>query len=160
MGTISRHFKSFTDFTGRETRREFWLYAGLIFVGLFVGMALIMIASILATDGFPRLHGMVTWFGLLTIAAIGCLAAAVARRLHDRGLSGAWGTLPLPFLAFSFFAMDRVFASLGEEPSGLFEAAFVSNLLYNISLIVLIVLLIGPSDEGANRFGDRPCNLS
>lgn len=90
-------------------------------------------------------------FGL----AILLYAAAVVRRLHDRGKSGFWGLMPLPFIAFSSVQMPRMFASFGMETQpdmGLFFSIFVSNLLYIITLVFLIEMLAGPSGPTPNRF--------
>lgn len=89
-------------------------------------------------------------FGL----AILLYAAAVVRRLHDRGKSGAWGLMPLPFIIYSSIQMPRVFASVGtgaQPDTTLFFSIFFSNLLYIITLIWLIVLLAGPSASAPNR---------
>ena len=91
-------------------------------------------------------------FGL----AILLYAAAVVRRLHDRGKSGFWGLMPLPFIIYSSIQMPRMFAFVGVETQpdmALFFSIFFSNLLYIVTLIWLIVLLAGPSEEGANRQG-------
>ena len=149
---VTRHFKTLTDFNGRETRGEFWPYAGLVFLASCVAMVIIGIAFIfIANDPF---QSDFAWVAALSIVVIVLLAAAVVRRLHDRGLGGAWGLLPLPFLALAFFEMHREFLAFeAQEPDSAFNTAFASGALYDISLIVLIVLLAGRSDEDANRFG-------
>lgn len=93
-------------------------------------------------------------FGL----AVLLYAAAVVRRLHDRGKSGFWGLMPLPFILYSSVMMPRMFASAGttDQPNTtLFYSIFFSNLFYIIALIALIVLLAGRSDPQENRF-DTP----
>lgn len=88
-------------------------------------------------------------FGL----AILLYAAAVVRRLRDRGKSGFWGLMPLPFILYSSVQMPRMFASVGggaQPDMALFFSIFLSNLLYIITLIWLIVLLAGPSEPGSN----------
>ncbi len=90
-------------------------------------------------------------FGL----AILLYAAAVVRRLHDRGKSGAWGLMPLPFIIYSSIAMPRVFASAGEPDMALFFSIFFSNMLYIMTLIWLIVLLAGAGDPAPNRYDLR-----
>lgn len=83
-------------------------------------------------------------FGL----AILLYAAAVVRRLHDRGKSGFWGLMPLPFIFYSSVIMPRMFASVGTETQPdmtLFFSIFFSNFFYIATLIWLIVLLAGPS---------------
>lgn len=91
-------------------------------------------------------------FGL----AILLYAAAVVRRLHDRGKSGFWGLMPLPFIIYSSIQMPRMFAFVGVEAQpdmALFFSIFFSNLLYIVTLIWLIVLLAGPSEEGVDQRG-------
>jgi uncharacterized membrane protein YhaH (DUF805 family) len=90
-------------------------------------------------------------FGL----AILLYAAAVVRRLHDRGKSGFWGLMPLPFIIYSSVQMPRMFASVGtgtEPDMALFFSVFLSNLFYIITLIWLIVLLAAPSERSPNRY--------
>ena len=89
---------------------------------------------------------LIVTFGL----AILLYAAAVVRRLHDRGKTGLWGLMPLPFILYSTFQMPQMFASIGSgsEPSiTLFLSVFISNFLYIITLIWLIVILAGPSEQ-------------
>ncbi len=98
-----------------------------------------------------------TFIGVAAIILL--LAAAVARRLHDRGKSGAWGLMPLPFLGFASALMPMLFAQIGQgepDPSsfmGWFFALFINNLLYLVSLVFLVVLLCGASTKGENRYG-------
>jgi uncharacterized membrane protein YhaH (DUF805 family) len=94
----------------------------------------------------------------ITIVAVALLAAAVARRLHDRDRSGLWGVLPLPFLAFAIVMMPRIAANFaaGAPDFGLFFALFFNNLAYLVSLFVLIALLAGKATPGDNRFGREP----
>lgn len=82
-------------------------------------------------------------------------AAAVARRLHDRGKTGLLGLLPLPFLAYGFVEMPRL---LTENPLAIGQifALFVNNVLYLASLVLVIFLLAGPSAPEDNRYGPVP----
>lgn len=83
------------------------------------------------------------------------LAAAVARRLHDRGRSGLWGLMPLPFLVFSFMMMPRMMTSFGGAAPDLrlFFLVFASNVTYLGTLGLLGVMLAGAGQPEANRFG-------
>jgi len=104
-------------------------------------------------------------FGVL-IPAIGgavalmvvLLAAAVTRRLHDRGWSGFLGLMPLPFLGFSLTMFPKVMTSFtGSAPDlRLFFLVFASNVAYLGSLGLLGVLLAGAGQPGPNRFGPQP----
>lgn len=81
-------------------------------------------------------------------------AAAVIRRLHDRGKSGLWGLMPLPFIIYSSVQMPRMFAFVGpgiQPDMKMFFSIFLSNLFYMITLIWLIVLLAGPSEPEPDR---------
>jgi len=86
-------------------------------------------------------------FGL----AILLYAAAVVRRLHDRGKSGFWGLMPMPFIIYSSIMMPIVFASAREPNMALFFSIFFSNMLYIVTLIALIVFLASPSEPTSNR---------
>src|SRR3954471_10700633 len=81
----------------------------------------------------PDMSPLFSGFAVMIVATVALLAAAAARRLHDRDRRGAWGLMPLPFLAFATIMMPRVFASFGSEGAediGLFFALFFNNLLY------------------------------
>lgn len=94
---------------------------------------------------------LVVTFGLTVLL----YATAVVRRLHDRGKSGFWGLMPLPFVMFSSVQLPRMFESVagGAQPDmTVFVSIFLSNLLYIITLICLIVLLAGQSDPMPNRY--------
>jgi uncharacterized membrane protein YhaH (DUF805 family) len=99
--------------------------------------------------------GMATYLAVTFGLAVLFYAAAVVRRLHDRGKSGAWGLMPLPFILYSSIMMPRMFASFGtgaEPGMGLFFSIFFSNMLYIATLIFLIVLLAGASEPAPNRY--------
>src|ERR1700722_231145 len=80
---------------------------------------------------------------ILTALLVILLAAAVARRLHDCGMSGYWGLMPLPFTAFSILTMPKLFAAfeIHTFSDGWFPGLLINNLLYFAALILLIVLL-------------------
>jgi uncharacterized membrane protein YhaH (DUF805 family) len=96
---------------------------------------------------------MVVIDSVAVAAAVLLLAAAVTRRLHDRGRQGYWGLAPLPFLAVGLSLLPRVFAGSGEGAESLILALFFNNVVYLVLLIVLVVLLAKGSDLGVNRFG-------
>lgn len=94
---------------------------------------------------------LIVTFGL----AIVLYSAAVTRRLHDRGLSGAWGLIPIPFIIYSSIQMPRMFATVGsgvQPDMNQFFSIFLSNMLYIFTLIALIVLLAGASKREPNRY--------
>ena len=94
--------------------------------------------------------------GAIAIVAVGLLAAAVARRLHDRGRSAFWGLAPLPFLAFGLVGVQVVMREITTdvEPNmTLFLAIFLNNIVYLGVLLTLIIQLSGAGSREANRFG-------
>ena len=101
------------------------------------------------SSGFIWAYLAVT-FGL----AVVLYAAAVVRRLHDRGRSGAWALLPLPFVLYTSVQVPRMFGSIergGQPDMVLFLSLFLSSILFWIALGALVVLLAGPGDPGPNR---------
>lgn len=96
--------------------------------------------------GFFDGGAMALFLGLTFGLAILLYAAAVVRRLHDRGKSGFWGLMPLPFIIYSSIMMPRMFTSMSDPNMSLFFSVSLSNMLYIVTLIWLIVILAGPSD--------------
>jgi uncharacterized membrane protein YhaH (DUF805 family) len=169
---LFEHFKRLADFKGREDRGSFWPYAALVYgimtAGSFVAMLPLMnsvtsSASQAASDGNPPAFPDVGSFfiGIAVMTAVGVLlyAAAVARRLHDGGLSGFWGLMPLPFLVFGMVRMRSVFGSIGsgsEPDMAGFQTIFINNFIYILTVIALIILLARRSDPASNRFDENP----
>jgi uncharacterized membrane protein YhaH (DUF805 family) len=100
----------------------------------------------------PDLRGIVGPIVFVAVVVIALLAAAVTRRLHDRGKTGVWGLLPIPLLAGGLFLLTRLFTLSAFDPA-LFAAVMVCNLLYLASDFFLVYLLAGEPDEGENRYG-------
>lgn len=92
---------------------------------------------------------------IFTAVLVILLAAAIARRLHDRGMSGYWGLMPLPFTVFSILTMPKLFAAFATHTveGDWFAGLLINNFLYFAALILLIVLLARQGVGGANRFG-------
>ena len=87
------------------------------------------------------------------------LAAAVARRLHDRGKTALWALAPIPFLVIGGVGMTFLLARAPTDLDAflpLFLALFTNNVVYLASLVYLVILLAGGSAKGENRFGAQP----
>jgi uncharacterized membrane protein YhaH (DUF805 family) len=85
-------------------------------------------------------------------------AAAVCRRLHDRGWSGLWGLMPLPFVLYVLVQSVRMIDSLsrGEQPNSMtILTVATASLLYWATLLALILLLAGASEPGPNRYDSQ-----
>jgi uncharacterized membrane protein YhaH (DUF805 family) len=103
---------------------------------------------------FPDMTPVMIGMAMVFAIAIVLLAAATVRRLHDSGRTGLWGVMPIPFIAFSCARMARLFTARDLDMA-VFFSVFVSNLLYLLSLGLLVVLLVRPGTIGVNRFGVR-----
>src|SRR6478609_1301890 len=95
---ITKHLKALTDFGGREARSEFWPYIGLVLAATMITMMAGSLVLVLTARGVLHPDKIIVGMAVISIIVIALIAAAVARRLHDRGLSGAWGLPPLPLL--------------------------------------------------------------
>lgn len=162
------------DFSGRETRAQFWPYAGAVvavaIVGWWVLCVLVMLLGMGLLDyartyeaGNRQMVAMLdlflaataVWFAVI----VGLFAAAVARRLHDRGMRGLWGLLPLPFVVVCFVVMGvfgHGMALPGMFDMGMVFALFANNMIYLVTLAVLIVFLALKGTSGPNRYGEPP----
>ena len=163
---IVRGFSSIARFSGRDTRAQFWPYAGAaVALYLVVGWVGLIPLGFLALGASPpaamtsleMVVPFLVWVLLVFVGLVAILAAAVARRLHDSGRSAILGLMPLPFAAYSgamFFRLASQFGT-GAPDMGTFLSVFVSNLLYMVCVVTLVVLLVRPSTPGTNRYGER-----
>lgn len=154
-----------TDFSGRDPRRLFWPYAGVVVLAMIMLMGMVNMAfmsrMMLRADAsaMPDFSGMVLAMAIEILAIVALLAAAVTRRLHDTGRAGYWGLAPVPFLAFGmggFYALTRTFVDGTQDIPPLFVAIFFNNMIYMASIVLLVVLLCQPTKPAANRYGEPP----
>lgn len=161
MPTFLRHNLSrLVRFSGRDRRGLFWPYAGLVLLLGFVGMNVsgsLVVGKVLAVQSDPAAAMIpflrTTQAGVALVVAL--LAAAVTRRLHDRGRTGLWGLPPVVLLVAGMIGFERLLSDfMVVTPSpGLFLMLMLNNLAYFVSLIVLTVLLCLASDPRDNRYG-------
>lgn len=163
MEFLGQSLSRLTDFSGRDPRRVFWPYVGVVILVLMIVMgagnmiAVSLLIPATPEQDFPDLSGLILLMGVEIVAVVALLAAAVARRLHDTGRRAWWGLAPLPFLAFGLSGFYVVIRSLETPPPGiqtLFFAMIFNNLLYLAALGLLIALLAQPSQAGPNRYGE------
>lgn len=187
---IARGLRNLARFSGRDTRGEFWPYAGVVLVVMFVAFGVAgnwavspMIreaaqfaaqhpesATVEVSPGaysvqidagtpgapMPDLTRMFGAMGACLAVLIALLAAAVARRLHDRGLGGYWGLAPVLFLAIAFVGFPIIISDVmtTDTPNiGLFLLLFLNNMLYLVALAGLIFVLASPGTPRPNRYG-------
>jgi uncharacterized membrane protein YhaH (DUF805 family) len=162
---IIRGFRGIARFSGRDTRGQFWPYAGVVMAVVFPGfgmiMSLVMNGMFAEVQEFavahPEAAAIQSSPGRYSIAIdANHPAAAVSRRLHDTGRRAFWGLMPAPFLLGGltiFPLMISQFLATDAPNLGLFFLMFFNNLLYLIALASLIILLALRGDRGPNRFG-------
>lgn len=139
MQMLLRPFKHYADFTGRDGRREFWLFA-VIFV-----IANLAANYVDALDGERQIIAARMGAAELTVSILLFLPfiASGARRLHDSGRSGWWLMLIyLPYLGW-----------VASDGNGRAELLFLGALA--LGFLVLLILLLLPGTAGLNRFGSR-----
>lgn len=112
---------------------------------------------------FPDLRLFMLPMAVALLVTVVLAAAAIARRLHDRGRSGWWGLLPLPFTLFGMAMMPILFegwlaaAGSNQPPNpGLFLLLMANNLLHLGALAFLVVQLVSSGTPGPNRYGPDP----
>lgn len=171
VDSVRNGFTGLLRFSGRDPARRFWPYAGVVVGGVMAVMmaAIVPIMNrIFASMDMPLpgtssqpMPDMTPFFTVIQIGMatmVLLLAAAVARRLHDRGRRGGWGLPPVVFAGIAMTMFPRLFQSFSQgtaTPAALklFGLLFANNVLYLGSLVLLIVLLTGASQPTENRFG-------
>lgn len=163
MAKLSNSFRynlsRLADFSGRESRADFWPYAIALFLG---AMALSYLAFIPAMVGMldrigryvaenpgksllepepgqlpgtlpPELMPDMTSYLQISIVIYLLfallIAAAAVRRLHDRDRTGLWALLPLPFWMFAWAI------SFFSDPMMMFAPTPDNEWLYRLSAL-------------------------
>lgn len=113
------------------------------------------------TTMIPDLSAL--WWAIVatSVLTVLLLAAAVTRRLHDRGHSGLWALVPTLLLALGLWIFSSLFGGFngGDKMASAlpaFVAAFMVNLAYVAALMVLAVQLACATKPQDNRFGQPP----
>ena len=193
MNPVARGFANLLNFKGRDRRGQFWPYLGVVMVLTIVAYAIVsptvvyllsqnvngveyapVNGEILIVDEqmqmeafqkqiFTFMSGILGMAAVFVLVNIVLLASAVARRLHDRGLSGWWAAIVPALLMlggtmFSYLLMSA--PMFGDGPPAIFLLTFLAVFaliaLYNVSLIVLVVFLCLKGKAGPNRYGPEP----
>lgn len=113
LDSIRRNLSRLGNFAGRDTRGQFWPYA----IALFIPTAIAVFATFgkisldwVESESEPIVDFRFFLIPYLIIILFAMLVgSAVARRLHDRNRSGAWGLLPLPFITFNMLLAPEIF---------------------------------------------------
>lgn len=192
LNAIRHGLANLLRFSGRDPRGQFWLYAAFVYLltqaltilamaptmGRIFAMSLEQTRRAASAKGpdaigrevqeslaatFSMMSGVIYVSAAVSVLGVLLLAAAIARRLHDSGRSGAWGLVPLPFVAAGFVLMQRFIAGIqrpGFAPEtfdrGAFMMMMANTLVYFCLFVLLIVLLAQAGTPGENRYGPPP----
>ena len=189
FASIGYNLGNLARISGRDTRAQFWPYAIFLFIlAMIVGLIIFAVAMagffmrmqqymiehpegppiddkdpyaqpVFPPELVPDFGGIMLPMVAVNILFALLLAAAVARRLHDRDMTGLWGLMPLPFWAIGALAGPRLFTAFDPaappDPS-LVMLIMLSNLVSFAAFIALIVLLAAEGSRGPNRYGPEP----
>lgn len=201
LQAIKHGLGNLTNINGRDARQPFWLYVLFLYlVSMAISMVVTMpmMGNVMATavqqgmaqagnadpaaaDAAARaaitvavgdMLPTIIWTSVATaLLLILGLSAALARRLHDSGLSGYWALLPVGLQAFSTamvpVQMAKVQESMAAAMSGdpTQSLAAIQNsfgpgpLAAWAAIAVVIALGVRKSDEGSNRYGEVPFQI-
>ncbi|RKQ68814.1 uncharacterized membrane protein YhaH (DUF805 family) [Litorimonas taeanensis] len=143
--------RSFIDqwanFQTRSRRSEFW----------WVQFAYIMVTAVaISLDysvlGLSAEDGLTPFILLVEVVTLIPMAALMARRLHDVGLTG-WAQLPLYLTYISYIPGYDDFIVSGLAKSG---AELVLAVLYWAYFVWILYNLVKDGDRWANRYGANP----
>ena len=107
----------------------------------------------------PNFSAMIVPMMVVNAVGILLIAAAVTRRLHDRDMTGLWGLMPVPFMAFGALLGPKAFSTFdaASPPNSLiFAALALNNALSFGAFIALVVILVGEGTKAPNRYGAEP----
>ena len=150
---LTRYF----DFSGRASRKEFWLFS----LALLVGWAALLTLDIQFGWAFEASGPLSLAFHYATL--IPWLAVS-ARRLHDSDRSGAWilvWALPLIIMSDVVLSHPSLYAEiiLGDFATSPGPLVWTRGVLYGglgclaIGFVWFLVLMCWRGTSGKNRFG-------
>lgn len=160
MREIARGFINLLRFGGRDSPGQFWPFAGFILIVSFLAFGVAVFAD---TRTDIHAFGQAQIVHLSAIALL--LAAAITRRLHDRGLSGALALAPVALMMVTLYTQWQMREALdGAVAAGsLFRldlhgilVAWGPIALHSLALGLLIIVLAMPGRPVANRYGPPP----
>lgn len=167
--TIGNGLFNVMNFSGRTSRREFWIYAGFVTACVWLST----VVAIMPPYAHRAMHGGLATYSLdikpilwptITVATIwiALLSGATVRRLRDGGRSSLWAALPLPFLAMGFTLTSALFDAVARSlspPMMVFYGLLLNNILFLCALLVLGFFLVLPTHgRDAADAVTRPAN--
>lgn len=147
-------------FSGRSTRKEFWLTA---FVLLGVDVVACAVGALFSAIKLEFLA--IPLVALILIAVAVASVANTFRRMHDLGLSGFWlcylSFLGLPFVYFAYIMdADESAKQVIERIKGAgspWLGWILAFLCWPVgSFFGLVLILLSPGHRADNRYGANP----
>ena len=136
-----RAMENYAVFEGRSTRSEFWWFLlATIIVAFFFGVATIPLSFV------PYAFYLVVYAFVLVMFTP--TLAVIIRRLHDTGRSALWS---IGFVLSVIYDL----AGLLNAP-GLDAVSLPVGIALRVYVIVLIVFVALPGENGDNRYGAAP----
>jgi uncharacterized membrane protein YhaH (DUF805 family) len=148
-----KNLSGLLDFSGRQSRKCFWPWFGVVFSVSLVILVIIILSITLTGLWNIQLREMASISGICIIFAVIMLSASITRRLHDLGISGVWAIIPLALLVASYGASFHSDVTFGERGGSDSMSLLTVIFLYDVSVVILIVFLAMPGGSGDNRFG-------
>ncbi|WP_435257402.1 DUF805 domain-containing protein [Thioclava sp. FR2] len=168
---IGSAYTKWKTFDGRASRSEYWWFVLFVFLGsLLAGLVdQILFGS---QGGADRTEPIGALFSLVILLPA---LAVLVRRLHDIGKSGWFAALPAALGLL--YAVSGVMAGLG---AGIMQnhgmgggigsgmaipatflvlgatGALIASILSLIVLILMLIWLTRPGDDGPNQYGPKP----
>ena len=159
MGMLSLLF----GFTGRVNRAQYWLG------GVGAGVVIMLLMTVLIVIGgtpdasLGKEQQLAHFLGVFAMALIPAFLLAswigyalAWKRFHDRGKSGTWVFLPMPF---SFMMMSGAIGAIASGADAIQAASSMqpwSTILFLIQIWFFVELGCLPSKQGPNKYGDQP----
>ncbi|MDF1856897.1 DUF805 domain-containing protein [Pseudooceanicola sp.] len=158
-------FRKYVTFSGRASRREYWLFVlfvvlGSIVAGILDGMAFGASSFEVTDSGFSAQSNgpIASIFSLLVFLPV---LAAGWRRMHDSGRSGLFLLYPIIVTigTFGFISMiGGTEALAGGDLTALFSGALGLILVFAFFILAISPLLViwwltRPSQPGPNQWG-------
>lgn len=128
MSSYSKGWKNIVDFSGRATRKEFWLFMGITYLIFFV---ILIAAGIIYSPFNGQNLGIFMGFmaGVFLLVSFLPMLSVSIRRLHDIGLNGWFYLLgfipfvgPIVLLTFSLIDSKPGVNKYGPNPKGIESA--------------------------------------
>lgn len=151
------------SFNGRINRAQYWLG------GLGAGVVILLLMTMLIVIGgtpdasLSKEQQMAHFLGVFAMALIPAFLVAswigyalAWKRFHDRGKSGTWVFLPMPF---SFMMMTGAIGAIASGGDAAHAAASMQPwpmILFLIQIWFFIELGCLPGTPGPNKYGDQP----